>query len=304
MKESKKIWMNGKFVDWKAAKVHVLTHALHYGSGVFEGIRCYDTKKGPAIFRLKDHMQRLKDSAKIYFMDIPYSLDELCTSTKELIKINKLKECYIRPIVYRGYGEMSVNPLNCPVDVAIAAWYWGKYLGEECLERGVKIKTSSYQRISPNALPSNAKATGQYLNSILGVVEALNQGYDETIMLDFRGFVSEGSGENIFLIKDEKIFTPPLNASILPGITRDSIIKISRDLGYEVKETEITRGFLYVSDEAFFTGTAAEVTPIREIDGKKIGGIVPGTITKKLQKKFFEILRGNNQRYRGWVDYL
>lgn len=304
MKASKKIWMNGKFVNWRDAKVHVLTHALHYGSGVFEGIRSYETGKGLSIFRLKGHMKRLKNSAKIYFMDIPYSLDELCIATKELIKINELKDCYIRPIVYRGYGELGLNPLNCPVDVSIAAWAWGSYLGEEGLKEGIRVKVSSYKRIPPNSLPSSSKATGQYINSILAKVEALDSGCEEAVMLDFRGFISEGSGENLFLVKDGKIFTPPLHASILPGITRDSVIKIARDLGYEVIETDITRGFLYLCDEAFLTGTAAEVVPIKEVDGRKISQGKPGSITKKLQGKFFKVVRGEDPKYEDWLDYV
>jgi branched-chain amino acid aminotransferase len=302
IQEVEKIWMNGKLVDWHDAKIHVLTHALHYGSGVFEGIRCYNTIEGPAVFRLKEHIDRLFDSAKLYFMDIPFSREELRDACKEVIRANGLKECYIRPIAFRGYGEMGLNPLNCPVDVAIAVWPWGAYLGEEGLKKGIRVKTSSFQRIAPNILPPLAKATGQYINSILGKLESLNSGYDEALMLDYRGFVSEGPGENIFMVKNNIIYTPPEQASILRGITRNSVITIAKDLGFEVRETDITRGELYLADEVFFTGTAAEITPIREIDGYKIGD--PGKITRKIQQKFFEIIRGKDKKYISWLDFL
>lgn len=302
IQEVKKIWMNGKLVDWKEAKIHVLTHALHYGSGVFEGIRCYKTVKGPAVFRLREHLERLNDSAKLYFMELPYSTEELSKATKELIKANGLEECYIRPIAFRGYGEMGLNPLKSPIDVSIAVWPWGTYLGEEGLKNGIKTKISSFQRISPNTLPPLAKATGQYVNSILAKIEALNSGCDEAIMLDYRGFVSEGPGENIFLVKDGVLYTPPEHASILKGITRDSIITIARDMGYTVVETDTTRASLYAADEVFFTGTAAELTPIREIDGYKIGK--PGRITKKIQDKFFEITKGKDEKYITWLDFV
>ena len=302
IQEVDKIWMNGKLVDWKDAKIHVLTHALHYGSGVFEGIRCYKTDRGPAVFRLKEHMKRLENSAKIYMKEIPYSVDELCKATKDLIKANKLDACYIRPIAYRGYGEMGLNPTNAPVDVTIAVWPWGTYLGEDGLKNGIRAKISSFQRISPNILPSGAKASGQYINSILAKLEALDTGYDEAILLDSRGFVSEGPGENLFMVKDGIIYTPPEHASILAGITRDAVMKMARDMGYEVKEIDITRGMLYLADEAWFTGTAAELTPIREIDGRKIGK--PGPITKKLQEKFFDTVKGKVKEYEDWLDYV
>ncbi|MBU4266790.1 MAG: branched-chain amino acid transaminase [Candidatus Altiarchaeales archaeon] len=302
IKEVDKIWMNGKLVDWKDAKIHVLTHALHYGSGVFEGIRCYKTDRGPAVFRLREHMKRLENSAKIYMKEIPYSVDELCKATKDLIKANKLDACYIRPIAYRGYGEMGLNPTNAPVDVTIAVWPWGTYLGEDGLKNGIRAKISSFQRISPNILPSGAKASGQYINSILAKLEALDTGYDEAILLDSRGFVSEGPGENLFMVKDGIIYTPPEHASILAGITRDAVMKMARDMGYEVKEIDITRGMLYLADEAWFTGTAAELTPIREIDGRKIGK--PGPITKKLQEKFFDTVKGKVKEYEDWLDYV
>lgn len=302
IKEGKKIWMNGKLIDWKDAKIHVLTHALHYGSAVFEGVRCYNAIKGPAIFRAKEHMQRLHNSGKIYMMEIPYSVDELRKATKQLIKANELNECYIRPIAYRGYGEMGINPLKAPVDVAIAVWPWGTYLGDDGLKNGIKAKISSFQRISPNIMPPNAKPTGQYINSILAKIEVLKSGYDEAILLDFRGFISEGPGENLFIVRDGIVYTPPEHASILPGITRDSVIKILKDMNYEVREVDITRGFLYLAEEAFFTGTAAEITPIREIDDREIGK--PGPITKKVQGRFFDIVKGKEKKYEGWLDWV
>jgi branched-chain amino acid aminotransferase len=302
IQEVEKIWMNGKLVKWHDAKIHVLTHALHYGSGVFEGIRCYNTVKGPAVFRLRDHIDRLFDSARLYFMEIPYSREEIISACKEVIRANKLKECYIRPIAYRGYGEMGLNPLNCPVDIAIAVWPWGAYLGEEGLKKGIRVKTSTFQRISSNVIPPIAKATGQYINSILGKLESLHAGYDEAIMLDYRGFVSEGPGENLFIVKKGLIYTPPSNASILIGITRNSVITIARELGYEVIERDITKNELYLADEVFFTGTAAEITPIREIDGYQIGN--PGEVTKSIQQKFFKIIKGEDERYMEWLDFL
>ena len=302
IKEVEKIWMNGHLVNWADAKIHVLTHALHYGSGVFEGIRCYHTDKGPAVFRLKEHMERLHDSAGIYMKKVPYSVDELCKATKDLIKANKLNSCYIRPLVFRGYGEMGLNPLKAKVEVSIAAWEWGTYLGEEGLKNGIRAKISSFQRISPNVLPSQAKATGQYINSILAKLEAMDVGYDEAIMLDHRGFISEGPGENIFMVKDGILYTPSEFASILKGLTRDSVMTIAKDLGITVVETDITRGALYLADEAFYTGTAAEITPIREIDGRTIGK--PGPITQKIQNKFFEIAKGKDSKYQNWLDYV
>jgi len=297
-----KIWMNGELVTWKDAKVHLLTHALHYGSGVFEGIRCYNTKKGPAVFRLKDHMQRLENSAKLYYMELPYTVEELSDATKKLIRANKIKECYIRPIAYRGYGEMGLNPLNSVVDVAIAVWPWGTYLGEEGVKKGIRVKISSYERINSNCIPPAAKATGQYINSILAKVEALKSGYDEALMLDQRGMVSEGPGENIFLVKNGMLYTPPAHASILPGITRDSIIQIAGDLKIPVCITDIDRGMLFTADELFFTGTAAEVTPIREVDGILIGN--PGPVTKKLQETFFKAVKGGAKKDEQWLDFV
>jgi branched-chain amino acid aminotransferase len=300
--EVKKIWMDGEFVDWKEAKVHVLTHALHYGSGVFEGIRCYKTKKGPAVFRFKEHLERLFNSAALYHMKIPYSLEELREATKQLIRINALDACYIRPIVFRGYGEMGLNPLNSVVNVSIAVWPWGAYLGEEGIKNGIRCNISSYQRISPKALPPFAKCTGPYANSILAKVESIKGGFDEAIMMDYRGMVSEGPGENIFIVKNESVFTTPEHASILRGITRDSVIKIGEDLSYEVAEKDITKESLLKADEIFFTGTAAEITPIREIDGIEIGE--PGPITRKIQEKFYSIVNGEDTEYVKWLDFV
>jgi len=297
-----KIWMNGKLVNWDEARVHVLTHALHYGSGVFEGIRCYNAMKGPAVFRLKEHLQRLLNSAKVYHMKVPYTLEELRAATKETVKANSMKECYIRPIVYVGYGEMGLNPLKNPVDVAIAMWSWGTYLGEDGLKHGIRTKISSFERMNSNVMPPVAKATGQYINSILAKIEALNAGYDEAIMLDNRGLVSEGPGENIFMVKNGELYTPPLYASILEGITRDSVMTLAEELGIKVHETDIDRGNLYLADEVFFTGTAAEVTPIREIDGITIGE--PGPITKRIQDAFFKAAKGEDRKHEKWLDYV
>jgi branched-chain amino acid aminotransferase len=296
------IWLNGEFVPWKEARVHVLTHALHYGSGVFEGIRAYATSKGTAVFRLTDHLERLVQSAKIYRMDIPYSVGELATATRELIRKNGLESCYIRPIVYRGYGEMGLFPLKCPVEVAIAVWPWGAYLGDEGIKHGIRAHISSFRRIDPNALPPAAKATGQYINSILAKLEAVETGYDEAILLDSRGFVSEGSGENIFIVENGTLVTPPIEASILKGITRDSVMTLARANGMEVREENIVRSQLYLADEAFFTGTAAEVVPIREIDGRILGE--PGPVTRKIQQLFYDVVSGNHSEYEAWLEYV
>ncbi len=300
--EVSKIWMDGELVDWKKARIHILTHALHYGSGVFEGIRCYKTEKGPAAFRLREHMERLHRSAKLYRMKLPYSVDELMKATGNVIEANKLEECYIRPIAYRGYGEMGLNPLEAPVNVSIAVWPWGTYLGEEGLENGIKTTISSFTRIQPNAIPVSAKATGQYINSILAKIEAFDSGFDEAVMLDSRGFLSEGPGENLFIVRGDIIYTTPEYASILPGITRDSVITIAVDLGFEVRETDLTREMLYTADEAFFTGTAAELTPIREVDCWEIEK--PWPVTKKLQKIFFNTVKGREEKYGRWLDYI
>jgi len=302
--EAKYIWMSGKFVPWKEAKVHVLTHALHYASSVFEGIRCYNTVKGPAIFRFREHLERLYNSAKIYRMDIPYPIEELEKVTLELIKRNELDECYIRPIVYRGYYNVGVNPFDCPVEVAIAVWKWGKYLGDDALEKGVDVMVSSWNRMAPNTFPAMAKASGNYANSQLIKMEAVIYGFAEGIALNYSGAVSEGSGENLFIIKKGIIYTPSLDAAILPGITRDSVITIARDLGYEVKETHIPREFLYIADEMFFTGTAAEITPIRSVDKILIGEGRRGPITARLQEEFFKIVTGKVEDKWGWLTYV
>jgi len=302
--ESGKIWFNGKFVDWKEANIHVLSHVVHYGSSVFEGIRCYNTKQGPAIFRLEEHVARLYNSAKIYRMDIPYSQDEFREAILETVKINGLKACYIRPVVFRGYAELGVYPLNCPVESVIAAWAWGKYLGEEALELGVDVGVSSWRRMAPDTMPNLAKAGSNYMNSQLAKMESLFNGYHEAIMLDYGGMVSEGSGENIFLVKEGILYTPPLSSSLLNGITRDSIITLARDMDLEVVEQQIPREMLYLADEVFLTGTAAEVTPIRSVDQITIGDGVRGQLTKKLQDSFFEILEGNTEDRYGWLNFL
>lgn len=299
--EVKKIWMNGQLVDFADAKIHVLTHAIHYGSGLFEGIRCYDTKRGPAIFRLEEHTRRLFDSAKIYRMELPFTMDEVSRACLETVAANDFNDCYLRPIVYRGYHSLGVFPGSCPVDVVIAAWRWGKYLGPEAIEQGVDVRVSSWNRMAPNTFPALAKATGNYMNSILIRQEAAVDGYAEGIALDVNGYVSEGSGENIFVIRDGKIFTPPLGSSILGGITRASILRIARDFGYEVVETLIPREMLYIADEVFFTGTAAEVTPIRSIDKIKVGSGRRGPITERLQKEFFAYIGGEIPDRYNWL---
>ncbi len=299
-----KIWFNNEFVDWDEAKIHVLSHVVHYGSSVFEGIRCYKNKEGSAILRLEDHIQRLFDSAKIYRMDIPYREDELCEAVIETIKVNGLEECYIRPIVFRGYNELGVNPLICPVEVVIAAWEWGSYLGKEALEKGVDVGVSTWRRMAPDTFPNLAKAGGNYLNSQLVKMEAIDHGYDEGIILDYQGMISEGSGENIFIVKDSELYTPPLSSSILPGITRDSVIKLAKEEGIHVREEHLPREMLYLADEAFLTGTAAEITPIRSVDGIKIGEGKRGPITEKLQNSFFDILKAKVDDKFGWLKYI
>ena len=299
--EVKKIWMNGRLVDFADAKIHVLTHAIHYGSGLFEGIRCYVTKDGPAIFRLKEHTRRLFDSARIYRMDIPYSFDEINQVCIDVIRANEFTDCYLRPLVYRGFHSLGVDPRNCPIDVVVAAWRWGKYLGAEALEQGVDVRVSSWNRMAPNTFPALAKATANYMNSILIRHEAAIDGYAEGIALDVDGYVSEGSGENIFVIRDGKIMTPPLGASILSGITRDSIVTIARDLGFTVVEGLIPREMLYVADEVFFTGTAAEVTPIRSIDRITVGNGRRGPVTERIQKEFFAYLAGEIPDRYNWL---
>jgi branched-chain amino acid aminotransferase len=301
---TKFIWMDGKLVPWEEANVHVLTHTLHYGLGVFEGIRCYETQRGPAVFRLKDHIRRLENSAKLVGMKLPYSVDELVRAVKSTIKANEIKECYIRPIAFYGYGVMGLNPEGSPVNVAIAVWPWGTYLGEEGLQRGVRVKISKWLRIDPRILPPQAKLVANYANSIFAKLDALDSGYDEAILLNTQGFVAEGPGENVFIVKDGVLITPPLSAGALEGITRDSIIKIARDKKTKFEERNISREELYDADEAFFTGTAAEVTPIREIDGHTIGDGRKGKITGELQQTFFEAARGKIARYSSWLEYV
>ena len=302
MRATEKIWMNGEFVDWADAKIHIATHGLHYGSGVFEGIRCYDTERGPAVFRLADHMQRLHNSARLLYMDIPYSVDELVAATHELISVNKIDECYIRPIAYRGYGELGVAAQGNPVDVAILCWPWGTYLGAEALEHGITAKISSWQRIGPNVIPHVAKATGVYINSMLATTEAQRGGYREAILLNEHGYVADGPGENIFVVKDGVIYTPDLQVSILPGLTRHAVTTIARDLGYQVLEKNLIRTDLYLADEIFMTGTAAEVTPLRAVDDLEIGD--PGPVTKAIQKAYLDTVHGRIAKYDGWLDYV
>ena len=299
-----KIWMDGKLLDWEDATVHVLTHGLHYGSGVFEGVRAYETKRGTSVFRLPDHIRRLFRSAHVYQMEIPFSAEELVQAVRDTVRENGLGSCYIRPLVYRGYGEMGLNPLPAPINVTVACWPWGLYLGEESIERGVRAKVSSWKRSDHNMLPPGAKATGQYINSGLAKVEALKAGYDESIFLNMGGYVTDGSGENIFAVKEGVLLTPPLSAGCLDGITRDSIITIARDLGYEVVERNLSRFDLYTADEAFFTGTAAEVAPIREVDDRPVGPGERGPITKELQELFFAAVRGQVDSYRSWLTFV
>jgi branched-chain amino acid aminotransferase len=296
------IWMNGEFVPWDDAKVHVLTHGLHYGTGVFEGIRCYDTAIGPAVFRHVDHVDRLFKSAELYYMPVPFDREALRTATIELIARNGLRSCYVRPIVMRGYGQMGLFPLDAPVDVAIAAWEWGAYLGEEGKQRGVRAKVSSWRRISPDSLIPHAKATGQYLNSVLAKIESHKAGYEEAILLDDHGHVCEGSGENVFVVREGAVSTPPQAASILDGISRKSIIQVMRDMGIEVVERDIARAELYLADEAFVCGTAAELTPLREVDDHPVGSGEPGALTRAVQTAFEDALHGRDERYRDWLD--
>ena len=294
--------MNGEVVPWEDAQVHVLTHALHYGTSVFEGVRCYDTEIGPAIFRHQDHIGRLFRSAQAYFMELPFTAEEIRSATLDLIARNKLSSCYIRPIAYRGYGSMGLFPLAVDVDVTIAVWEWGLYLGEDGKRDGIRAKISSWRRISPETLIPYAKAGGQYLNSILAKVEAHNAGYDEAILLDHVGNVCEGTGENIFVVRDGVISTPPMTSSILEGISRDSIIKIAADMGHEVVIREIAADELPIADEIFLTGTAAEMVPVRELDDRPVGTGKPGELTKALLAVYEDALYGRDERYRDWLD--
>ncbi len=296
------IWMNGELVAWDDATVHVGVHGLHYGSGVFEGIRCYETPKGPAVFRLTDHMRRLETSAFLIHMELPYSTGELVQATHELLSANGLPACYVRPIAFYGYGTLGVPPRENPVYVVIMSWPWGAYLGADALEQGIRVKISSWRRVGPNTIPHAAKATGVYLNSMLAVTEANRAGYDEALLLTEDGYVGDGSGENIFAVKDGVLYTPDLSASILPGITRDAVVTIARDLGYEVVPKPLIRTDLYTADELFMTGTAAEVTPIRSVDDHELGD--PGPITRELQTTYLQTVTGHVDRYGEWLEYV
>jgi branched-chain amino acid aminotransferase len=303
---TEKIWLDGELVDWDKARIHVLTHSLHYGSGVFEGIRAYPTSRGVAVFRLTDHINRLFNSAKIFMIDVPFSPDELVAASKELVRANGLDDgCYIRPIVYLGYGEMGLNPLPCPVSVAIAAWPWGTYLGDEGVANGIRLKVSTWKRHDPNAVPTAAKGTGMYVNSSLAKVEALKAGYDEAVLLASDGRVSECTGENIFVVQGRRVVTPPTSESgALAGITQDSVKAIATDLGYEYVTEALIRTDLYTADEAFLTGTAAEVVPIREVDDRPVGTGRPGPVTKQIQDTYFAAVRGEVDRYKDWLEHV
>jgi branched-chain amino acid aminotransferase len=298
---TEKIWMNGELVDWDDARVHVGAHGLHYGTGVFEGIRCYDTPKGPSVFRLTDHMQRLHDSAQLIGMQLPYAVDELRAATNDLLTANGLRECYIRPIAFYGFKELGVSARGNPVDTVIMAWPWGTYLGEEALVSGIRVKISSWQRVPPNVIPHASKATGVYLNSMLAVTEAQNAGYDEAIMLTPEGTVADGPGETIFVVKGGQIYTPDLSTGILHGITRDSVINIAADLGHTVREKMLIRSDLYLADEVFMCGTAAEVTPVRSIDDHEIG---VGPITMAIQKAYLDTVKGVSERWTQWRELV
>ena len=299
-----KVWIDGEFVEWKDANISVLSHVVHYGTSVFEGIRAYENENGVGVFRLKEHVQRLFDSAKIYKIDIPFTQEEIEEAILETLRVNDLGACYIRPIVFRGYGELGVNPLGCPVNVVIAAWEWGSYLGEEGMANGVYIGVASWRKPAPDTFPALAKCGANYMNSQLAKLEAIDNGFDEAIMLDYEGHVSEGSGENIFLVEGEKLFTPAMSSSNLKGITRDSIMTIARDLGYEVVEEVISRERLYSANEVFFTGTAAEVTPIRSIDHRQIGIGKRGPISEKIQTAFFDIVEAKVEDKYNWLSYI
>ncbi|MGA8362908.1 MAG: branched-chain amino acid transaminase [Solirubrobacteraceae bacterium] len=298
------IWMNGEFIAWEDAKVHVLTHGLHYGTGVFEGVRCYDTELGPAVFRNAEHVERLRKSAELFYMPLPYSDEELRGATRELVARNGLSSCYIRPIVYRGYGTMGLNPVDAPVDVTIACWEWGTYLGEEGMRHGVRAKVSSWERIGPRSLIPHAKASGQYLNNVLAKIESIKAGYEEAILLDEHGYVCEGTGENIYIVRDGVIATPGQSNSILDGITRRSVMQIAQDLGYTVVERDVARAEMYLADEVFMSGTAAELVPVREVDDHPVGTGEPGEITRVLQAAFDDAIHGRTERYREWLDVV
>ncbi len=302
--KTEKIWMNGELVDWDDATIHVLTHTLHYGCGVFEGIRAYPTPDGPAVFRLTDHIRRLMDSARIFMMDVPYGLDELVEATRQTVAVNGLDHCYIRPIVYLGYGEMGLNPLACTVDVSIAVWPWAAYLGEEGLARGVRMKISSWQRHDPNAMPPAAKGTGMYINSSMAKIEAIKAGYDEAILLSPQGYVSECTGENLFVVRHGRIITPPLSAGALEGITQHTVLTLARDLGMDTEVGNLLRSDLYVAEEAFLTGTAAEVVPVQSVDDRVVGDGRPGPMTRALQERYSSVVRGGIDRYKDWNEHV
>jgi branched-chain amino acid aminotransferase len=300
---AKKVWHNGKFIDWDNANIHVMSHVIHYASSVFEGIRCYSTPNGPAIFRLREHIQRLRNSAYIFRMETEFSIDDLVNACIETVRVNGFQECYLRPIIFRGFGPFGVNPMGNPIETYIASWVWGKYLGAEAMEEGVDVCVSSWARMSSNSLPATAKSAANYMNSQLIKMDAIMNGYVEGIALDSQGNVSEGSGENIFIIKDNVLYTPPLSSAVLPGITRDCAMQLAKLLGYEVREQVMPRASLYIADEIFFTGTAAEITPIRSIDKIKIGNGARGPITAALQKDFFAITSGEKEAPGNWLTF-
>jgi branched-chain amino acid aminotransferase len=299
-----KVWMNGSLVDWADARIHVASHVIHYGSAVFEGARCYHTSRGSACFRLDAHLRRLFDSARIYRMDSPVGPEALGTAVLETIRANALTACYIRPVIYRGYGQLGVNPFTCPVDVAILVWEWGTYLGQGALENGVDVRISSWTRAAPNTFPSLAKTSANYANSQLVKMESIVEGYSEGIALDTFGYVSEGSGQNVFVVRDRVLYTPPLTAQVLPGITRDTVITLARERGYRVREEMLPREMLYIADEVFFTGTAAEITPIRSIDKIKVGDGRRGPVTREIQQAFFDAVDGRGPDTHGWLTFV
>ncbi|MBN1540567.1 branched-chain amino acid transaminase [candidate division KSB1 bacterium] len=302
--EKSKIWLNGEWVDWKDATIHVMSHVVHYGSSVFEGIRCYQTPQGPSVFRLNGHIRRLFDSAKIYRMSIPFTPEKIVQACKDVVKVNGYESAYVRPIVYRGYNTLGVDPSKCPVDIAVAALNWGRYLGEEGITQGVDVRVSSWTRMAPNTLPTFAKAGANYMSSQLIKLEAVADGYSEGIGLNSLGHVSEGSGENLFLVRDDRIYTPPIDAGILPGITRDCAVVIAKEFHLPVIETHIPREMLYIADELFFTGTAAEITPIRSVDRQPIGKGKRGPVTEKIQQRYFDYINGRCEDIYGWHDYV
>jgi branched-chain amino acid aminotransferase len=297
-----KIWMDGELVAWEDAQIHVLTHTLHYGCGVFEGIRAYETSRGPAVFRLDDHIDRLFDSAAIFMIEVPFSREQLIAATLETVRVNEVPSCYIRPLVYLGYGEMGLNPLPCPVNVAIAVWPWGTYLGDEGVKHGIRLKISSWRRHDPNIMPPAAKGTGMYINSSMAKVEALKSGYDEAVMLSPQGHVSECTGENIFIVKHGTLITPPTSAGALQGITQDSVRRIAGDLGVDYRVEHLLRSDLYTADEAFLSGTAAEIVPISSVDDRELGE--PGPVTRQVQETYFAAVRGEDDRYKDWLSHV